>query len=164
MDRLHLSIQLDVFVSPGFSTASETRLAWPASAAGTLSATWIILPSGVSNQQLVYRAPLVLRVEDYSRRAIVSIRYSYVLADRTLQLAKARLLHVLTNLQQEGWLMTPVVDAVLHDRLVDLAQVETHLRWAIQVHYRSGRAVSMPGAGRYSSVVMTEIINRRTEY
>jgi len=163
MDRLHLAIQLDALVSPPAPpTASGPKAAWPATAAGMLSITWVILDSGVSHHQQVYGAPLVLRVEDYSRRSIVSIRYMYALANLPLQLAKARLLHSLTNLQHAGWRMAPVIDAVQHDTLVDRTRVQTHLRWAVQVQYLSGAAVPMPGAGPYSAIVLSEIIRRRT--
>lgn len=161
MDRLHLAIQLDALVSaPAPPTTSERKPTWPGTAASTLSITWIIPDSGVSHQQTVYRGPLVLRVDDYSRGSIVSIRYIYVLADLPLQLAKARLLHALTNLQHEGWAMAPVIDAVQHDTLLDRDHVQTHLRWAIQVQYLGGRAVPMPSAGTYSAVVLTEIVDR----
>jgi hypothetical protein len=164
MDQLHLAIQLDAFVpSVVPSTTSERRPAWPAIAAGTLSLTWIIPQTGRSYQQIVHCAPLALRTEDYSRGSIVSLRYKYVLTDLPLQLAKARLLHTLMNLQQEGWAMTPVIGAVHHNTLVDSDHVQTHLCWAIQVQYLSGRTVPMPKAGTYSAIVLTEIINRRTQ-
>jgi len=164
MDRLHLAIQLDASVSTAAPpTASEHKSAWPATAAGTLSVTWLIPQSGESGQALVYRGPLVLRVEDYSRRSIVSTRYMYVLADLPLQIAKARLLHTLTNLRHDGWVMTPVIGAVQQGTQLDRDHVATHLRWAIQVQYQSRRATPLPRAGTYSAIVLSEIINRRTQ-
>ena len=162
MDRLHLAIQLDALVSTDAPPSpSEQKPAWPATAAGTLSITWLIPQSGESHQELMYRGPLALQVEDYSRRAIVSVRYTYALADLPLRLAKARLLHTLTNLQHDGWALAPVIGAVQHGTLVDRDRVATHLRWAVQAQYVGGRAAPMPKAGTYSAIVLTEIIHRR---
>ena len=163
MDQLHLAIQLDALVpTPAPPTTSEPKPAWPATAAGTLSVGWVIAYSGVSGQQELYRGSLVLRVEDYSRGSIVSIRYMYALANVHLQLAKARLLHSLTNFEHEGWDMAPAIDAVQRNTLVDRHCVHTHLRWAVQVQYLSGAAVQMPSPGTYSAIVLSEIIRRRT--
>jgi hypothetical protein len=59
--------------------------------------------------------------------------------------------------------MTQIIQAVQHNELVDKDQVCTHLVWAIQVQYISGRALPSPSPGIYSAVVLAEIVPQRRQ-
>src|SRR5262245_34278916 len=162
MQRMHLTVVL-----AAEATAAEERngplagQAWAPTARGTLRAELADLDDGTIVRQNLYHCPLTLRQEDYSRGAVVSLRYKYVLDGVPLQVAKAYLLHYVGRLRREGWQTGSLARAIERDILVDDANVATRLGWAVQVQYVGGRANQPPTAGTYSAVVVSQLLHRR---
>jgi hypothetical protein len=162
MQRIHLTVALDAE-----ATTAEERIGpfagqiWAPTALGTLRAELADLDDGTIARQDLYRCPLTLREEDYSRGAVVSLRYKYVLDGVRLQVAKAYLLHYVGRLQREGWQTGELARAIERDILVDDANVSTQLCWAVQVQYVGGRTPQRPAAGTYSAVVVSQLLYRR---
>ena len=162
MEQINLSVTLDADVTTyrqqllSFSSAE-----WGPTAAGTLRTELLDPGSDTTTQHTIYSCPLILREEDYSRGPIISIRYKYALDGIRLQIAKARLLHFIGRLQADGWDTREVVRAIEHDTMVNLLNVTTHLVWAIQVQYAGGRVAAAPSPGKYSTVVLTQLLFRR---
>jgi hypothetical protein len=162
MQRIHLTVALDAE-----ATTAEERIgpfagqAWAPEARGTLRAELADLDDGTIMRQKLYACPLTLREEDYSRGAVVSLRYKYVLDGTRLQIAKAYLLHYVGRLQREGWQTGELARAIERDILIDDANVATQLCWAVQVQYVGRRAIQHPTAGTYSAVVVSQLLNKR---
>ena len=162
MQRIHLTVALDAEAT----TAEERRgplasLVWAPEARGTLHAELANLDDGTIVRQKLYACPLTLREEDYSRRAIVSLRYKYALDGAHLQVAKAYLLHYVGRLQREGWQTGELARAIERDILIDDANVTTRLCWTVQVQYVGRRTTQHPTAGTYSAVVVSQLLHRR---
>jgi hypothetical protein len=162
MQRIHLTIALDAE-----ATTAEQRIGpfasqvWAPAAQGRLRADLANLDDGTIVRQDLYLCPLTLREEDHSRRAIVSLRYTYVLDGVRLQIAKAYLLHYVGRLQREGWQTSGLARAIERDILVDDANVTTRLCWAVQVQYVGGRTTRPPTAGTYSTVVVSQLLTKK---
>jgi hypothetical protein len=163
MQRIHLTVALDAQ-----ATTVEERigpfagLVWGPTARGMVRAELADLDAGTIAHQELYHCPLTLREEDYSRGAVVSLRYKYILDGVRLQVAKAYLLHYVGRLQREGWQTVELARAIERDILVDDANVATQLCWAVQVQYVGGRTTQRPAAGTYSAVVVSQLLQRRT--
>ena len=158
MEQIAFSIQLDAVVTLDRPDAPGAR--WPDSAEGILSASWTPVQGGETMTHQVYRGPLTLQAEDYSRGEVVSVRYRYVLEGVALQRAKTRLLALLAYLQDTGWNIGSVVTAVQQGALVDRDGVRTRLVWAVQVQYRSGTADDAPRADTFPAVLLSERVER----
>ena len=162
MQRIHLTVALDAE-----ATTAEERIgpfagqAWAPEARGKLRAELADLDDGTIVRQELYACPLTLREEDYSRGTVVSMRYKYVLEGARLQIAKAYLLHYVGRLQREGWQIDQLARAIERDILVDDANVATRLCWAVQVQFVGGRTARGPAPGRYSAVVVSQLLSRR---
>jgi hypothetical protein len=162
MQRVHLTVAL-----AAEATAVEERIggfagqAWAPTARGTLRAELADLDDGTIVRQNLYHCPLTLREEDYSRGAVVSMRYKYALDGVPLQVAKAYLLHYVGRLQREGWQTSALARAIERDILVDDANVATRLCWTVQVQYVGGRTTRHPTAGTYSAIVISQQLQRR---
>ena len=162
MQRIHLTVALDAE-----ATTAEERIGpfagqvWASEARGILHADLADLDDGTIVCQKLYACPLTLREEDYSRGAVVSLRYKYVLDSTRLQVAKAYLLHYVGRLQREGWQTGELARAIERDILIDDANVATRLCWAVQVQYVGRRTTQHPTAGTYSAVVVSQLLHKR---
>jgi hypothetical protein len=162
MEQINLSVRLDAEVAAHAQRHVIAGEEWAATAAGTVRAEVHSLISRKTTEHTIYRCPLILREEDYSRGAVVSIRYKYALDGMRLQIAKARLLHFVGQIQAEGWDTRSVVSAIEHDTLVDQMNVATRLVWAVQVQYAGSRTAHPPATGAYSTIIFTELLSRRS--
>ena len=158
MEQIAFSIQLDAVVTLDRPDASGAR--WPDSAEGILSAAWVPVQGGETMTHQVYRGPLTLQADDYSRGEVGGVRYHYALEGVALQRAKTRMLALLAYLQDIGWDVGSIVTAVQQGALVDRDGVRTRLVWAVQVQYRSGIAEDAPRAGTFPTVLLSERVER----
>lgn len=162
MQHIHLTVALDAQASTAEErTGPFAGQAWASEARGTLRADLADLDDGTIVRQNLYACPLILREEDYSRGAVVSLRYKYVLDGTRLQVAKAYLLHYVGRLQREGWQTSELARAIERDILIDDANIATQLGWAVQVQYVGRRMMQHPSAGTYSAVVVSQLLHKR---